>query len=198
MKEEQPRRKPRIPLSPEELYYFKKIKHLKEIKKEEEFRASSFYKNINRVNIVLAAFLAYCVFSVLIFCNWQKAYILNATCYYGEFDSVKEKYTISEIKITTTNGLVIPVKTSDLFQIPQQNEVVYIGRDFIFNKILKVKLAYDDRSFWHIYTYPLFTVCAFALCLGFFVYKVNKHLSVNGLITVFGLFILASLYFVLI
>lgn len=198
MQEEQPRRKPRIPLSPEELYYFKKIKHLKELKKEQDFKASSFYKNVNRVNIVLAGFLAYCVFSILIYCKWQTAYILNATIYYGDFDSEKEKYTISEIKITTTDGELIPVKTTDLFQIPQQNEVLFIGRDFIFNKILKVKLAYDDRSFWHIYTYPLFTVCAFALCLGFFVYKVNMHLTVNGLLTVFGLFTLASLYFVLI
>lgn len=198
MQEEQPRRKPRIPLSPEELYYFKKIKHLKELKKEEDFKASSFYKNINRVNIILTAFLAYCVFSILVFCNWQTSYILKATISYGEFDPTVQKYSISEIKITTTNGELITVKTSDLFQIPQKNEVLYIGRDFILKKIVKVKLEYDDRSFWHIYTYPLFTVCAFALCLGFFVYKVNKHLTVNGLITVFGLFILASLYFVLI
>jgi hypothetical protein len=63
---------------------------------------------------------------------------------------------------------------------------------------VKVKLANDDRCFWHFYTYPSLTVCVFALCLGFFAYKVNKHLSINGLLTVCGLFILASLYFVLI
>jgi hypothetical protein len=198
MKEEQPRRKPRIPLSPEELYYFKKIKQLKELKNIEDFKASSFYKNINKINIFLAAFLTYCIFSILIFCKWQTACVLNATCFYGDFDSEIQKYSIAEIKITTTDGESIAVKTNDLFRIPQQNEALYIGRDIIFNKTLKVKLEYDDRSFWHLYTYPTFTVCLFALCLGFFVYKVNKHLSINGLLTVFGLFILASVYFVLI
>lgn len=198
MQEEQPRRKPRIPLSPEELYYFKQIKLLKELKKTEEFKASSFYKNVNRINIVLAAFLTYCLLSILVFCKWQTNYISSANIYYGDFDSEVQKYSISEIKIVTTDGELIPVKTSDLFQIPQPNEVLYVGRDLLFNKTLKVKLAYDDRSFWHLFTYPTFTICAFALCLGFFVYNVNKHLTVNGLITVLGLFILASLYFVLI
>lgn len=198
MQEEQPRRKPRIPLSPEELYYFKQIKILKELKKTEEFKASSFYKNVNRINIVLAAFLTYCLLSILVFCKWQTTYISSATIYYGDFDSEVQKYSISEIKIITTDGELIPVKTRDLFQIPQPNEVLYIGRDLLFNKILKVKLAYDDRSFWHLYTYPTFSVCLFALCLAIFVYNVNKHLTVNGLITVLGFFILASLYFVLI
>ena len=41
-------------------------------------------------------------------------------------------------------------------------------------------------------------ITLFVLCMGFFVYKVNKHLSIAGLLTVFGLFSLASLYFILI
>ena len=35
MNEEQPRRKPRVPLSPEELYYFIKLKKLKQVEKVE-------------------------------------------------------------------------------------------------------------------------------------------------------------------
>lgn len=198
MQEEQPRRKPRIPLSPEELYYFKQIKHLKELKQIEDFKKTSFYKIINRVNIILASFLSYCILSILICTHWQTSYILKAESSYGEFDPETKKPSITEIKLTTIDGEFIPVKTNQLFERPKSNEVLYIGRDFIFNRVLKVKLANDDRSFWHIYTYPLFTVCVFALCLGFFVYKVNKHLTVNGLVTVFGLFILASLYFVLV
>lgn len=198
MQEEQPRRKPRIPLSPEELYYFKQIKHLKELKQIEDFKKTSFYKIINRVNIILASFLSYCILSILICTHWQTSYILKAESSYGEFDPETKKPSITEIKLTTIDGEFIPVKASQLFERPKPNEVLYIGRDFIFNRVLKVKLANDDRSFWHIYTYPLFTVCVFALCLGFFVYKVNKHLTVNGLVTVFGLFILASLYFVLV
>ena len=198
MQEEKPGRKPRIPLSPEELYYFKKIKQLKENKKIEDFKATLFYKIINPINISLAGFLSYGFLSILVFCQWRTTYITKAECSYGEYDEVRKQRTVSEIKIYTTSGEYIPVKTRNLFREPKPNEVLYIGRDFIFHKILKVRLEYDERSFWHIFTYPIFAICSFAIGLGLFIYKVNKHLSVNGLLTVFGLFALAAAYFILI
>lgn len=198
MQEEQPKRKPRIPLSKEELFYVKEIKKLKELKRIADFKATKFYKILNRVNIVLAGFLSYCVLSVLICCYWEPNTIAKVHCSYGDFSSITNKRTIDEIEITAHSGEFVTIKTDELFKIPQENEVFYVGRDFIFRKIMKVKLAFDDRTFWQIYTYPAFTVTMFALCMGFFVYKVNKHLSINGLLTVFGLFALASLYFILI
>jgi hypothetical protein len=198
MQDEQPRRKPRIPLSPEELFYFKKLKELKELKRIEDLKKTDFYKIINRINIALVAFLSYCLLSILICCQWEKSYVFSTSCSYGEFNRELKARPITEIQITTNDGLVIPIKTSDLYVLPQKNDLFYIGRDLIFNKIIKTKLAFDDRTFWHIYTYPSFIVIVFSLCLGFFIYKVNKHLSVNGLLTVCGLFFLASLYFVMI
>ncbi|MBC7696515.1 MAG: hypothetical protein H7141_13845 [Burkholderiales bacterium] len=198
MQEEKPGRKSRIPLSPEELYYFKKIKQLNEIKKIEDFKATLFYKIINPINIALAGLLSYCFLSILMFCQWQTTYITKAECSYGAYDEVRQQRTISEIKINSTSGEYIPVKTRNLFREPKANEVLNIGRDFIFHKILKVRLKYDDRTFWHIFTYPIFTICSFALGLGLFIYKVNKHLSVDGLLTVFALFLLAAAYFILI
>lgn len=198
MQNEQSRRKPRIPISPEELHYYKKIKELKELKKEEDFKATRFYKIFNRLNIVLSGFITYCILSILVFCNWQQSQILKAESKFGEFDSETKKPSITEIKITTYEGEFIPIKASHLFQPPKENEVLYIGRDFLFNKILKVKLAFDDRDFWHINSYPSFVLCVFALCLGFFVYNVNKHLNANGLLMASCLFIIASLYFVLV
>lgn len=198
MQEEQPRRKPRIPLSPEELFYYKKLMELKELKRIEDLKKTRFYKIINRINIILVAFLSYCLLSILICCQWQKSYVSSINCSYGEFNKEMKARPITEMQITAYNGLLVPIKTNDLYQIPQKNEPFYIGRDLVFHKIIKTKLAFDDRAFWHIYTYPSFIVIVFSLCLGFFIYKVNKHLSVNGLLTVCGLFFLASLYFVLI
>ncbi|MBI3520047.1 MAG: hypothetical protein HY062_11915 [Bacteroidetes bacterium] len=198
MQEEQLKRKPRIPLSPEELYYVKKIKQLKELKKIADFKATFFYKITNRINIVLAGFLSYCVLSILICCHWQTSYISDVKCSFGEFDPLVQKRPITELEITTLSGEFIPIKTSGLYQSPQKNEVIYIGRDLLFNRVLKAKLGYDDRSFWHFYTYPIFAVIVFALAMGFFIYKVNRHLSINGLLTVFGLFVLSSIYFIMI
>lgn len=196
--QEPPRRKPRIPLSSEELFYFKKVKQLKEFKKLQDFKKTSFYKSINLINICLAAFLTYCLFSVVACCYWQKAYILKIKCSYDHYNNITKKLSIKEIDITTTAGENIPVNTNNLFQSPQPSDELYIGRDFIFGKILKVKLLYDERSFWHLNMYPIMTVCAFALLMGFLIYMVNKHLTINGLLTVLGLFSLASLYFLLI
>ncbi len=198
MQEEQSRRKSRIPLSPEELYYFKKLKQLKELKRIEDLKKTTFYKIINRVNIVLVAFLSYCLLSILICCHWQKSYVSSTNCSYGEFNKEMKARPITEMQITAYDGLLVPFKTNDIYRAPQKNEAFYIGRDLIFNKVLKTKLAFDNRTFWHIYTYPSFIVIIFALGLGFFIYKVNKHLSINGLLTVCGLFFLASLYFVMI
>lgn len=198
MQEEKSGRKPRIPLSPEELYYLKKIKQLKEIKKIEDFKATLFYKVFNRINIALAAFLTYCVLSILVFNQWQSTSISAFKCSYGEFDQEAQQRSVASIDIQTSSGEFVPIKTNSLFQEPQINQTLYIGRDFIFKKIIKAKLEYDTRYFWHIYTYPVFAICIFALVLGLFVYQVNKHLSVNGLLTVFGLFFLASLYFILV
>lgn len=198
MQEEQPRRKPRIPLSPEELYYHKKLKELNEIKRVQDLKKTSFYKIINRVNIALVAFLSYCLLSILICCQWQKNYVSSVNCSYGAYNRSVNARSVTELQITAIDGLVLPIKTSEIYQLPKRFEGFYVGRDLLFNKIIKVKLGFDDRTFWHIYTYPSFTVIVFALCLGFFIYKVNKHLSVNGLLTVFGLFFLASLYFVMI
>ena len=198
MQEEQPRRKPRIPLSSEELFYFKKLKNLKELKRIDDLKKTPFYKIINRINITLAAFLTYCLLSILICCNWQKAYVSSTMFYYGPFNEQVNAQSIIELQITTADGTFVPIKTSEIYQVPKKNDIFYIGRDFVFNKIIKAKLSFDDRTFWHLYTYPSFIVIVFALCLGFFIYKVNKHLSINGLLTVFGLFFLASLYFVMI
>jgi hypothetical protein len=198
MQEEQPKRKPRTPLSAEELFYVKEIKKLKELRRIADFKATKFYKILNRANIVFAGFLSYCVLSVLMCCYWESNVISKVHCSYGDYSSINNKRTIDEIEITTAAGESLTIQTDELFQIPQENDVFYIGRDFIFGKIIKAKLSFDDRAFWRIYTYPAFTVTIFALCMGFFVYKVNKHLSINGLLTVFGLFALASLYFILI
>jgi hypothetical protein len=198
MQEEQPRRKPRIPLSPEELYYYKQLKQLKELKRIEDLKKTSFYKIINRINIALVAFLSYCLLSILICCHWQKNYVSTINCSYGEFNQQAKERPITELQITAIDGMFVPIKTEELYRLPKHFEGFYVGRDLLFNKIIKAKLGFDDRTFWHIYTYPSFIVIVFALCLGFFIYRVNKHLSVNGLLTVFGLFFLASLYFVMI
>lgn len=198
MKEEQSRRKQRVPLSPEELYYFKQIKKLKQIEKLEAFKSTYFYKILNRINIVLAGFLTYSILSILILCNWEQGYITKQVSTYGSLIKEKQQHTISDVELIISTGEFVHLKTDELFEQPTANQTIFIGRDYIFNKIIKVKFAFDDRPFWNVNSYASLSLCLFAMSLGLFIYKVNKHLSVNGLLMVLGLFSLASLYFIVI
>ena len=72
MVEERPKRKQRIPLSSEELYYLKKLKVLNQIEKINAFKTSYFFKIFNFINICLCSVLAYYLFSVMFFCVWKQ------------------------------------------------------------------------------------------------------------------------------
>ena len=198
MPEEQPRRKQRIPLSPEELHYFIKLKKLKEVKKLEQFKATSFYKVFNSLNIFLAGLVTYCVLSIVVINTWQQTRIFNYSIRLGDYVPEIDQYTISEIHLQTMSGNDLSIKTSYLFQEPTKYQSIFLGKDFIFHKILKAKLSFDTRDFWSINAYASLSVCLFALAIGFYIYIYNLHLTVNGLLTAFGLFGLASLYFILI
>ena len=198
MIEEQPRRKQRIPLSPEELYYFIKLKKLKEVKKLEQFKATLFYKVFNSLNVILIGVVTYCVLSIVILNTWQQTHIYNYSINLGALVPECDQYSISEIHLQTMSGNELTIKTDYLFNAPTKYQPVYLGKDFIFNKTLKAKLSYDNRAFWSINAYASFSVCLFALAIGFYIYKYNLHLTVNGLLTAFGLFGLACLYFILI
>ena len=198
MNEEQPRRKPRVPLSPEELYYFIKLKKLKQVEKVERFKATFFYKIGSCINIFLAGLITYFILSILILTSWEPSHIAYYSVSRGGVKPENNQRTISEIQLQTMSGYCVVIKTDYLFEEPKKHQPIYLGKDILFNKILKVKLSYDDRAFWSINAYASLSVCFFVLCIGFLIYKINKHLSVNGLLTVFGLFSLASLYFLLI
>lgn len=198
MTEEQPRRKQRVPLSPEELYYFKEIKKLKNREKEEAFKATFFYKVLNRVNIFFAGFLTYAILSILILCSWQESRVVQQVSSFGALDKETQRHTISGVDLTLNTGEEVHVKTDGLFEQPKKGQLIHVGRDLFFNKIIKVKFVFDDRAFWNTNTYASLSLCVFAMALGLFIYKVNKHLSVNGLLMALCLFSLASLYFVVV
>jgi len=196
--QEQPRRKPRIPLTPEELFYVMELKKLRKQQRLQSFKASYFYKVTNWLNIWLAAFLTYGIISNLILCYWQKAYVEKAVCTYASYVPEEHKRTIGIVDLYLTNGSFIKVRTSNFFNEPKPYELVYLGKDFLFDKVVKVQFVGADQAYWNENAIASTIVSVFALMIGFFVYLVNKHLTVNGLLTTLGMFVLASLYFILV
>lgn len=196
MPEKPPRRKERVPLSPEELHYFIKLKKLKQAQKIEAFKASRFYKIVSYINIALIALVTYFVLSVLILTRWESSTIKDVVITYGEFNTEIQQRSISALNMVTSAHQEIQLNPSLLFQEPQKNETIYLGKDYLFGKITKAKLNYDERAFWENKTYPGFYLCAFALLMSLYVYRFDSHLTTNGLLTVFGLLSLSSLYFI--
>ena len=197
MAEEQPKRRQRIPLSPEELHYFIKLKQLKQTEKIEAFKQSIFFKTFNVSNVILSALLAYYIFSVLFVCTWQNDTIKHVSVSRsGTINRDNGQRSIVEVNLETPQENYFTIKTDLFFIEPIPNQSISIGKDLIFGKILKVKFSHDDRLFWNINTYPSLSLSVVVLLLGLFIYAVNKHLTVNGLLVTFGLFFLANLYFI--
>lgn len=194
--EEQPKRKPRIPLSPEELFYFKQLKKLKEIERVDKFKSTRFYVFFNRCNIVLSAIVSYCILSILILTQWQSHTLSTVNCRIGEFDRETQTRAIHEVNALYDDYNQITLQTKGLKVCPNSKQIIYIGKDYIFGKIIKAKFTIASSTFWTIYSYAVLSVCFFAMGLSIFIYIVNKHLSVNGLLTVFGLLSLATMYFI--
>ncbi len=192
---EQPARKPRVPLSKEELFYVIETKKLKQQQQLVFFKASVFYKIINCLNIALAAFLCYATLSILFFCTWSTDVIKVTTANYGDYNIETQTRQIINLQLTLVNENSIEIKPINLLKAPANNTVIFVGKDYLMGKIIKTKLANEQSVFWCTKTYPIFTVCCFALIMGFFIYLANRHLTYNGLLTALGLFTLASLYF---
>jgi hypothetical protein len=197
MIEEQPKRRQRNPLSAEELHYFIKLKQLKQTQKIETFKKSNFFKSFNMLNVLLVALLAYYICSVLFVCHWKNDTITHVSVSRsGPFHQANGQRSIAEVNLETTGEKNFTIKTDLFFTEPLPEQSISVGKDVVFGKILKVKFSNDDRLFWNINTYPSFSLSIMVLLLGMFIYAVNKHFTVNGLLIAFGLFFLANLYFI--
>ncbi len=196
MPEEQPRRKQRTPLTAEELFYVKKIKELEEQERIIKFKQTKLYKTCNSINVVLVAVLSYCLLSIWICTYWQQATIAQVQCKHSKYNKEVKAAEITSIEIETTNALKLTILTSEFYTPPEEGQHFFIGRDFLFHKILKVKFNSNERVFWHQFTYPKLTLLIFAAGVGFFIYKMNRHLTFNGLIISVALNFIAVLYFI--
>jgi hypothetical protein len=198
MAAESNKRKPRIPLSQEELFYYIQYKKLKQEEKLQAFKKTALYKIFNTLNVGLAALVTYISLSILLVCCWEENTILTVAYSFGKTNLDKMQREIIELQILTTDNKLYLINTYDLFELPKEQETILLGKDYIFKKAVKAKLQNNIHTYWTINSYATLTISAFALFISFFVYKLNRHLTANGLLTVFGLLFLSAVYFIFI
>ena len=192
---EQQKRKPRIPLSQEELFYYIQYKKLKQEEKLKLFKKTKFYKFFNTCNVVFAALVTYNILSILLVCSWEENSIQSVSFNYGKTNLVKLQREISDMQIHTIDGEQYHISTYNIYEVPKENEKILLGKDYIFRKVVKLKLQDNTNTYWTINSYATLTISGFALFISFFVYRLNRHLTTNGLLTVFGLLFLSVIYY---
>jgi hypothetical protein len=195
---EQQKRKPRIPLSQEELFYYIQYKKLKQEEKLQLFKKTTFYKFFNTCNILFAAIVSYNILSILLVCYWEENTIQSFSFNLGKTNLDKLQREISDLQIHTADGELYHIKTYDLYELPKENEKILLGKDYVFRKVVKTKLTDNTNIYWTNTSYATLTISSFSLFISFFVYKLNRHLTTNGLLTVFGLLFLSVIYYVFI
>jgi len=187
------KRRPRVPLSPEELFYFIQLKKLRKTEQVLAFKATRYYKGLNSVNITIVVFISYIVLSAFFLCSWQKKYILDFKTM-GQYNDAAARREITNMSIRTTSGELFELSTSNLYELPRKFDAVWVGRDFLFGKILKGKLQGHPNGYLHVNLYPVFFISFFVLLVVFMVYHVNLHLTRYGLTAITTLLGLAFVY----
>lgn len=190
------RRKNRVPLSAEELFYFIQLKKLVKTEQLLKFKKTRFYKVMNLINIGLITIIAYMVFSGFLLSHWEKVEIASVDPVYGPYHIEKGANEIHQLNIVTNTGLHLSAVTEHLFELPKEHDSIWIGKDFVFGKPLKIKLAHLHKSCFLFEIYPILFVGFFVMGMVCLIYAFNQHLTKHGLIGIFILLILGFLYVV--
>lgn len=194
---EQRKRKPRIPLTKEELFYVIELKKLKQAQKIAAFKASKFYNILNKINIALVALITYCALSVLIASSWTTSTIREVEIHTSKYNPEAGKRVYTEVEISTTNNEHHLLKSDNLYTEPKKGDLIFLAKDFLFRKTVALKFENCEEKFYPVFSYATLTLCFFVLAISIFIYLVDKHLTSNGLLMCCGLAALTLLYYLL-
>lgn len=187
------RRPPRIPLTQEELFYVIELKKLKRKEQLLLFKTSRYYKNMNLANIGFVLIISYIVASAFVLCSWQKTYVIDVDSRYGPIVPGEQR-SFSDVYVNTTSGAYLSLKTDELYSVPKKHDEIWIGKDFLFGKVLKARLFRGGDSYFHFDIYPLLFICLFVMFIVYIIYLFNLHLTRHGLLGVTTLLSLAFVY----
>lgn len=141
------KRPPRQPLSPEELQHFIKLKKLRQRRIIEQFKTTRTYKFLNGFNLIAVIIYSELIFSFLGNCNFSGHYMKSFQALSGD-ETIGGKRVYNSFMITTVNDVLYDVSLHDTCSnLPRPDKRIerfYVGKDWIFQKEIKVK--YSDTS----------------------------------------------------
>ncbi len=185
------KRPPRIPFTPEEVSDFVKLKKYKERAKIEKFKRTKIYKVLNAFNVISIIIYTEIIFAFLGSCNFSGHYVQSSTGYFGE-ETKGGKRTNSAALLKMINGKEYDISIHDTCTLPANFSKVFVGKDWLLQKEVKVRFEMGDkdrfikRSFPLLFISILWGFVTFAI-FGYNLNQIKYSLCVISFINAFSL-----------
>lgn len=148
------KRPPRIPLTPDEVKDFIKLKRFKERAKIERFKKTNTYKVFNVFNVICIIIYTEVIFAFLGSCNFTTHYIKSSTANYGS--EIKGGVRVySSAVFITANDKEYEVGIHDTCQIPKAPAGLRVGSDWLLRKEVKVRFKKGGKDYFIKRSFPL-------------------------------------------
>ncbi len=148
------KRPPRIPLTPDEVKDFIKLKKFKERAKTERFKQTKTFKVLNVFNVICIIIYTEIIFAFLGSCNFTTHYIRSTTFNYGA-EILGGKRVFSSATFTTVNDKEYEVGVHDTCALPAEFTGLRVGSDWLLQKEVKVRFKKGGKDFYIKRSFPL-------------------------------------------
>ena len=148
------KRPPRIPLTPEEVQDFIRLKKHKERAKTERFKQTKTYKVFNVFNVICIIIYTEIIFAFLGSCNFATHYIQSSNAYFeDEIKGGKRIYSSVVFKMVTNKEY--DVGLHDTVMLPENYTRLLVGSDWLLKKEIKVRFKRGGKDFYIKRSFPL-------------------------------------------
>lgn len=196
MVSESKKRPPRIPLTPEEVQDFIKLKRYKERAKTERFKKTKTYKALNVFNIICIVIYTEIIFAFLGSCNFTTHYIKSNTFNYGA-EILGGRRVFSTAVFTTVNDKVYEVGVNDTTALPKNFTGLRVGSDWLLQKEVKVRFKKGGKDFYIKRAFPLLFISILWGIVTFVLFGYNMNQNEYSLNVVSFINLLTMLSFML-
>jgi len=187
----------RVPLTPEQLKEVITFKRNKQIRQIEKLKKTRRYKILNVFNIISVL-----IYSEMIFCMYGPAIYKEVLCSKAmitEYERTEgDGREIRFLSVWDTNNEEYKLYVSDQIQVPLPNSKMFLGRDFLLQKVVKVVVSTseDEYRLWRVV--PLIFLGISISLITFLAFANNMNMVNYSLIAVSVMNAINLLYFIVV
>lgn len=190
------KRPPRQPLTPEEVKDLVKLKQLRQLVKTEKFKTTKKYKYLNVFNIICIVIYTEMIFSFLSAGFYSPHYIKTLTPYYDD-KIIADKRVLNSLAIRTVDDVIYEFSIRDTCTLPPLYSKFNVGKDWLFQKDIKIKLEGKEKEYYISRSFPLLFISLLLGIVSFVLYGYNLNQNSYSLNAISTINSLSLLYFIL-